>query len=84
MKTILVPEQTTAHDLFLQLRGEPLLLQEQSGRAFVLVEVDRDDVESLALATNSTFDQILERSRGRARREGWMSTEQVRKELGVS
>ena len=83
MKTIHVQEAATAEDLFGQTQGEPVLLQERSGRAFVLVEVDRDDAETFALAGNANLDRILDRSRARARREGWLSTEQVRKELGV-
>ena len=83
MKTIRVQEAATAEDLFGQARGEPVLLQERSGRAFVLVEVDRDDAEAFALAGNADLNRILDLSRARARREGWLSTQQLRKELGV-
>jgi hypothetical protein len=83
MKTIHVQETASFADLFAQTRGEPILLHERSGRAFVLVEVDREDAETLALAGSVNIEQILERSRARAQREGWLSTEQVRKELGV-
>jgi hypothetical protein len=38
---------------------------------------------TLALADNAKFNDILNRSRARARREGWLSTEQVRRQLGV-
>jgi hypothetical protein len=81
MKTVQVQAAATARELFDQARGEALLLREGSGRAFVLVEVDRDDAETFALAGNPQLDAILDRSRARARREGWLSTEEVRKEL---
>ncbi|MEN6449344.1 MAG: hypothetical protein ABFC96_02540 [Thermoguttaceae bacterium] len=81
MKTIHVQEAASAQELFDQTQGEPLLLQGQSGRAFVLVEVDRDDAETLVLAGNPDLERILDRSRGRARREGWLTTERIRQEL---
>ena len=83
MKTVQVEQSATAGELFNQAAGEPVLLREPSGRAFVLVEVDRDDADTLTLADNAKFNEILNRSRARARREGWLSTQQVRRELGV-
>jgi hypothetical protein len=82
MKTIHVQEAATAADLFDETQGEPVLLHERSGRAFVLVEVDGDDAEAFALAGNTALDRILDRSRARARREGWLTTEEVRRKLG--
>jgi hypothetical protein len=81
MKTIHVQQATTAKDLFGQAEGEPVLLHEQSGRAFVLVEVDKDDAETFALAGNDDLDRLLEHSRARAKHEGWLSTEQLRAEF---
>ena len=83
MRTVRVEQSATAGELFDQAAGEPVLLRMPSGRAFVLVEVDRDDAETLMLADNAKFNDILNRSRARARREGWLSTEQVRGQLGV-
>ncbi len=83
MKMVRVEQSATADELFDQAAGEPVLLRAPSGRAFVLVEVDRDDAETLALADNAKFNDILNRSRARARREGWLSTEQVRRQLGI-
>ncbi len=83
MKTIHVPEAATARELFDEARGAPVLLREESGRAFVLVEVNRDDAQTLVLAESHKLHEILDRSRARAKREGWLSTDQVRKELGV-
>jgi hypothetical protein len=83
MKTVRVQETATVRELFEQASREPVLLREPGGRAFVLVEVDRDDAETYALKDNPSFSRILERSRARARREGWLSTQQVRRELGT-
>jgi hypothetical protein len=83
MRTIEVGDTATARDLLDQAHGEPILLREGNGRAFVLVEVDQDDAETLSLAGNAKLERILEHSRSRASREGWLSTEQVRKELGL-
>jgi hypothetical protein len=83
MKTVQVQDAATARDLFDEAVGGPVLLREQSGRAFVLVEIDRDDAETLTLGENTRLNQILDRSRARARREGWLSTQQIRQEFDV-
>ncbi len=83
MRTVLVDQSSTASELLDQATREPVLLREPNGRAFVLVEVDRDEAESLALAGNAKFNDILGRSRARARTEGWLSTEQVRTQLAA-
>jgi hypothetical protein len=82
MRTVQVEQSATAGELFDQAASEPVLLRVPSGRAFVLVEVDRDDVETLTLADNAKFNDILSRSRARARREGWLSTQEIRAQLG--
>jgi hypothetical protein len=47
------------------------------------MEVNEDDAETLALGDNAHLRQILDRSRARARREGWLSTQEVRRDLGL-
>jgi hypothetical protein len=83
MKTIHVEETAAIQDLFEQAQGGPVLVQGRGGRTFVLAEVDKDDVETYSLAGNADLDRILDRSRDRAKREGWLSTDQVRKDLGI-
>ncbi|MGO8748059.1 MAG: hypothetical protein ACLQNE_18960 [Thermoguttaceae bacterium] len=83
MRTVEVQETATARDLLDQVEDGPVLLREQSGRTYVLVEVDPDDAATLTLAENARLNQILDRSRDRARREGWLSTQQVRHELDI-
>ncbi len=83
MRTVQVEQSATAGDLFDQAAREPILLRVPSGRVFVLVEVDRDEVETLALADDAKFNDILNRSRARAGREGWLTTQQVRTQLAA-
>jgi hypothetical protein len=83
MKTMHVQDAATARDLFEVAESGPVLLREGTGRAFVLVEIDRDDAETLTLGENARLNQILDHSRARARREGWLSTQQIRQELDV-
>ncbi len=83
MRTVRVEQSATAGELFDQAAGEPVLLRVPGGRAFVLVEVDRDDAETLTVGDRPMLNDILNRSRVRARREGWLSTEQVRGQLGT-
>ena len=62
MRTVQVAQSATAGELFDQASAEPVLLRVISGRAFILVEVDRDDVDTLTLADNAKFNDILNRS----------------------
>lgn len=83
MKTVDLQDKATVVDLVEQAKREPILLREQGGRSFVLIEIEREDADTLALAENVKLHQLLERSRERGRREGWLSTQQVREQLGI-
>jgi hypothetical protein len=84
MKTVHVENfPTAARDLVAQAAREPILLHDANGRSFVLAEVDEADAEVLALSDHPQFLKIIERSRARAEREGWLTTEQLREQLGL-
>jgi len=83
MKTVRVQDTLTARDLVAQAVQEPILLRDHTGHTFVLMAIGQEDAETLALADNPMLHEILERSRARAQREGWLTTKQLRAELGV-
>lgn len=84
MKTVIVDhESPTACELVEQAQSGPILLRNEAGKTFVLAEVAEEDVEALSLAGNRQLEAILERSRSSAAREGWLTTEQLRQQLGL-
>jgi hypothetical protein len=83
MKSVTMQPTTTAGELVEMAKNEPVIVRDPAGRTFALVEVDEIDVEAWSLGNNPNFWQILERSRSRARTEGWLTTDQVREQLGL-
>ena len=64
--------------------AEPLVLTAKGKPVAALIHLQKADWESVSLSTNPKFMAIIERSRARAKREGTIPLETVRKRLGVS
>jgi antitoxin (DNA-binding transcriptional repressor) of toxin-antitoxin stability system len=64
--------------------SEPLLLTDHGRVVATVVPADEDDAHSMLLSINPTFGAILERSRRRLESEGGLSSDEVRKRLGLS
>lgn len=85
MKTVIVDDpSTTARELVEMAKKEPVILREHSGRTFAVVEVDDADLEAWSLGNSPDFLRLIDRSRARAQTEGWLTTDQVREQLGIS
>jgi hypothetical protein len=83
MKTVNIGDGgPTVKELVEQAQTEPLLLR-NAGRTYLLAEVDEADADALALAQSDQFQSIIERSRLRAQKEGWLTTQQLREQLGL-
>lgn len=65
-----------------QATAEPILLRDGQGRTFVLAAEDDADAEAIALEGNPQLLEIIQQSRAWGEREGWLTTEQLREELG--
>ena len=63
--------------------SEPLLLTDHGRVVATIVPADEQDAESMLLSISPNFGAILERSRRRLESEGGLSSEQVRKRLGI-
>jgi antitoxin (DNA-binding transcriptional repressor) of toxin-antitoxin stability system len=63
--------------------SEPLLLTDHGRVVATIVPADEEDAESMLLSINPRFRAILERSRSRLESEGGLSSEEVRKRLGI-
>jgi hypothetical protein len=59
MKTVDLQDKATVVDLVEQAKREPILLREQGGRSFVLIEIDGEDADTLALADSVEFHELL-------------------------
>lgn len=65
------------------LAGEPLVVTEAGVPIAALVPIDELDLESLALGSNPRFLAIMEEARAQCRQGLGLSTEDVRRELGL-
>jgi antitoxin (DNA-binding transcriptional repressor) of toxin-antitoxin stability system len=62
---------------------EPLLLTDHGQVVATIVPANEQDAESMLLSINPKFNAILERSRQRLQTEGGLSSDEVRKQLGL-
>ena len=65
------------------LAGEPLVVTEGGVPIAALVPIDELDLESVALGSNPRFMAILEEARAQCRQGMGLSSEAVRRELGL-
>jgi hypothetical protein len=64
------------------LQEEPLIIVHKGVALAAVVPLDNMDYESVELSTNPRFIEILERSRARYRKEGGISSEDMKKQFG--
>lgn len=83
MKTVTVQPTTMAGELVEMAKKEPLLVRDDLGCTFALVQVDEADAEVLSLRNNPDFWRIIDQSRARAKAEGWLTTAQIREQLDI-
>ena len=69
-------------DYATKARKGPLIIY-KGGKPFAaVIPIHNADEETLALSTNRKFLKIIERSRSRAKKEGTISTTELRRRLG--
>jgi prevent-host-death family protein len=84
MKRLEVAEATASLAEYVDSVGrEPLILTVAGKPVAALVAVDDDDLEAAALSVHPQFLAIMERSRLRHQREGGISTDEMRQQLGL-
>ena len=62
---------------------EPLVLTAKGKPVAALIHLKNADWETISLSMNPKFMHIIERSRARARKEGTIPLEEVRKNVGI-
>jgi PHD/YefM family antitoxin component YafN of YafNO toxin-antitoxin module len=63
------------------VRTERLVITDHGTPTAVMLPVDHADLESIALSTNPALMALIERSRSRARQEGGISAEEMRRRV---
>ncbi len=62
-----------------EIAAGPLVLTSQGDPVAVLVSIENADLETVSLSTNRKFLGLIERSEKRARTEGGISAEEMRR-----
>jgi prevent-host-death family protein len=62
---------------------EPVILTVRGKPIAALVSVENADLETITLSTHPQFIALIERSRARQKAEGGISSEEMRRRLGV-
>jgi antitoxin (DNA-binding transcriptional repressor) of toxin-antitoxin stability system len=84
MKTIDVSQATGSLGEYARaLDCEPLVLTDGGQPIAALLPIDEADMESIALGTNPKFLDLIERARAQRRAGAGLSTDEVRRELGL-
>jgi prevent-host-death family protein len=73
----------TLADYAQNLQQGPLVVTKKGKPVAVLVPVEGMDWESLSVSTSPEFLDLIERSRRRQEQEGSLSSEEVRRHLGL-
>jgi len=84
MKRIEVTQATNSlGEYACELEQEPLVLTKAGHAIAVLLPIDDDDLESLALSLSPKFQAMIERARAEYRNSASLSADDVRRELGI-
>lgn len=62
---------------------EPVIVTRKGKPIAALVSIENADLETVSLSTNRKFLKLIERSRARQRTEGGISSDEMRRRLGV-
>ena len=65
------------------VKKEPVIVTQKGKPIAALVAIENADVETVSLSTSRKFLALIERSRARQRAEGGISSDEMRRRLGV-
>lgn len=66
-----------------EVRRQPLVVTQRGRPVAALLPIENADRETVTLSTNPKFLALIERSRRRHKAEGGISSEEMRRRLGV-
>lgn len=65
------------------VKKEPVIVTRKGKPIAALVSIENADLETVSLSTNRKFLELIERSRAHQRKEGGISSDEMRRRLGV-
>jgi antitoxin (DNA-binding transcriptional repressor) of toxin-antitoxin stability system len=84
MKTVEVAQATDSLGEYAQkVKNEPLVLTVGGKPIAALVPIENADLETVELSTDPLFLALIERSRGRQKAQGSISSTEMRRRLGL-
>jgi len=84
MKTIEMSQATASlADYAGHVAHEPVVIFANGQPIAALLSIDDVDLESLSLSSNSEFLALIEQSRARLKAEGGISSQEMRRKLGL-
>ena len=69
--------------MYYDVEEEPVIVTRKGKPIVALVSIENADLETVSLSTNRKFLKLIERSRVRQRTEGGISSDEMRRRLGV-
>ncbi|MCU0545586.1 MAG: hypothetical protein MUE44_26015 [Oscillatoriaceae cyanobacterium Prado104] len=66
------------------LAQEPVIITSNGQPIAALVTLENVDIETISLSTNPKFIELIEQSRAKRRSEGGVSSEEMRRRLGLN
>lgn len=66
-----------------QVAEEPVVITVNDKPVAALVAIENTDLETISLSTNPAFLAVIEQSRARQEAEGGISSEEMRRRLGM-
>ena len=84
MKTVEVAQATASLAEYARdMRNGPLILTVGGKPVAALVPIENADLETVTLSTDPQFLALIERSRGRQKTQGGISSAEMRRRLGL-
>jgi len=67
-----------------RVKDDPIVITDHGRPVAALLPLDNTDIETATLSTNPKFLALIERSRRRQTTEGGISSQEMRKRLGIN
>lgn len=85
MKTVEVADATASLAEYARAAAiEPVIVTQQGQPIAAVFPIENADWESIRLSTDPQFLKLIEESRERSRKEGRLSSEEMRQRLGIT
>ena len=70
-------------DYTTRVKRNPVIITRKGKPIAALISIENADLETVTLSNNPKFLQLIERSRARQSKEGGISSDEMRRRLGV-